>query len=619
MSYSSFSGYKHRFKKMLGLSKTKKVKFHRDIVYPTPITFDQNGNFKVEIQLVRPKTMHKFSASMPFPTDFSGDAVGDMKDPGLKSSWSGGGDANTIIISKDKGDPAKNLEEARSTAGYLVIQQKVLKLQFGLSTGAAFTGWAKAGANLGFNIGAAVKTVSKRNVRTRSEADRLKSLQFIPVKKEGFRKWADDDELHYAATGSIGFTADAGVVFLKAGAIYNAYGTFGVSLKKLKGNKVSVSISSIKLKEAGITGGSILSGVQFLKLKQQGLQFTFIFDLNNKDAMGAYGKMIAGNILHSQKLFKENKKGILAQDKMKLAKKAKSLTTGKIFKGALRIPFLFTFGFNVGKSFTKSEVDLYDPNFVVESHIGVWNKGYDTQGIISRHVKRTTAFTGNYQKVTEIRLDDDRHSDLFTGAFTVSYQNDKVSSDKLGKELKGLRRQYGFENIFTHKSDVKNLGFARIQFSGVISNVATFELMKESTQKNVSQFQQMALKRLEHFFANHPNPKSVCKLAHIQGCKRHKIKQTKNAMEDVHRKLQDMIDAYNNFDTKKFVKKYSTMGSNMMHNRFVFNTCLELMNLHGVTQEPYVMTFTMKGTNIKAVNVKMMDPSPLIKKGQVVD
>ena len=46
LSYNSFSGYKHRFKKMMGLSKTKKVKFHRDIVYPTPITFDQNGNFR---------------------------------------------------------------------------------------------------------------------------------------------------------------------------------------------------------------------------------------------------------------------------------------------------------------------------------------------------------------------------------------------------------------------------------------------------------------------------------------------------------------------------------------------------------------------------------------------
>ena len=108
-----------------------------------------------------------------------------------------------------------------------------------------------------------------------------------------------------------------------------------------------MAVSSIKLKEVGITGGSILSGVNFLKLKQKGLQFTFIFDLNNKDAVGAYGKMISGNVLHSQKLFKDNKKGILAQDKMKLAKKAKSLTKGRIFKGALRIPFLFTFGFNV--------------------------------------------------------------------------------------------------------------------------------------------------------------------------------------------------------------------------------------------------------------------------------
>jgi len=234
LSYNSFSGYKHRFKKMMGLSKTKKVKFHRDIVYPTPITFDQNGNFKVEIQLVRPKTMHKFSASMPFPTDFSGDAVGDMKDPGLKQSWSGGGDANTIIISKDKGDPAKNLEEARSTAGYLVIQQKTLKLQFGLSTGAAFAGWASAGGSVGLNLGAAIKTVSKRNVRTRSEADRLKSLQFIPVKKEGFRNWSENDEMHYATTGSIGFSANAGMVFLKVGATYDAYGTFGISIKKTK-------------------------------------------------------------------------------------------------------------------------------------------------------------------------------------------------------------------------------------------------------------------------------------------------------------------------------------------------------------------------------------------------
>ena len=54
-------------------------------------------------------------------------------------------------------------------------------------------------------------------------------------------------------------------------------------------------------------------------------------------------------------------------------------------------------------------------------------------------------------------------------------------------------------------------------------------------------------------------------------------------MKDVHRKLQDMIDAYNKYDTKKFVKKYSTMGRNMMKNRFVFKTFLELMKLHVVS------------------------------------
>ena len=79
--------------------------------------------------------------------------------------------------------------------------------------------------------------------------------------------------------------------------------------------------------------------------------------------------------------------------------------------------------------------------------------------------------------------------DLFTGSFAVHYQNDKISSEKLQKELKGLRRMYGFEKTFKLKSNVKNLGFGMIKFSGVISNVATFELMKESTEKSVSQFQ----------------------------------------------------------------------------------------------------------------------------------
>ena len=614
-----YSGYKYRFKKMLGLSKSKKVEFHRDIVYPTPITFDQNGNFKVEIKLVRPKTVHKLKASLPFPTDFSGDAVGGLKAPGLKQSWAGGGDANTIIISKDKGDPSKNLEEARSSAGYLVIQQRTLKLQFGISTAVAFGGWAGVSTGIGLNLGGAVKTVSKRNVRSKSEAERLKLFRFIPISPEGFKNWADGDELHYAVTGTIGFSGTAGMVFLKLGAKYRADGTWGITIKKVKGGQISLSVSSVKIKEIIATAGSILSGVNLLKFKQQGLQFSYNFELKNKEALKAYKKMIAGNVFYAQGLFKKKQKGIMTTDKMKLKKKSKSMTKGRAFRGAVKVPFLFTFGFKVGKSFTKSEVDLYDPNFVVESHIGVWNKGYVTEGVLSHHVKRSTAFSGNYQKITEIRLGDDHHSDLFTGAFTVNYQNGKVSSDKLMKELKSLRRQYGFENIFKYKSNVKKLGFAKIQFSGVISNVATFELMKETTEKSVQQFQKMALNRLENFFTHHPNPNSVCKLKHIRGCKKHKIRQTKRTMEDIYRKLQDMIVAYNNFDTKKFVKKYSTMGQNMMHNRFVFNTCLELMNLHGVTQEPYIMTFSMKGTNIKGINVKIKDPSPLIKKGQVVE
>ena len=56
-----------------------------------------------------------------------------------------------------------------------------------------------------------------------------------------------------------------------------------------------------------------------------------------------------------------------------------------------------------------------------------------------------------------------------------------------------------------------------------------------------------------------------------------------------------------------------------MVNRFTFNTCLELMNLHGVTAEPYKMNFLLKGTNIKTVKIELDDPSPLIKKGETVD
>ena len=613
------AGYKNRFRTLLGLSKKHKAKFHRNIVYPTPISFKQNGNFKVEIQVVKPKTMHKLKAALPFPTSFSGDAVGDLKEPSLKTSWSMGGDANNIIVSKDKGDPAKNLEEASSTAGYLVIQQKTLKLQLGIGTGWAFSGWAGAGVSLGLDLSGAVKTVSKRNVRTRSEAERLKLFRFIPVNNDGFRKWAEGDELHFATTGAIGFSAGAGTVFLKVGKNYRTFGTFGISVKKLKDGLVSLDVSSIKIKEVSTTAGSILSGANLVKVNKKGIQFSFTFDLKNKDALNAYKKMIAGNILYAQALVLKKKVGIKTTDKVQLTKKAKAKTKGNVFRGAFRVPFLFTWGFNVGKSFTKSEVDMYDPNIIVESHIGLWNKGYVTEGILSRHIKRTTAFSGNFQKITEVRLDDDRHVDLFTGSFAVHYQNDKISGDKLQKELRRLRRKYGFEKTFKMKSDVKNLGFGLIKFSGVISNVATFELMKESTEKSASQFQAMALKRLEHFFKNHANPNSVCKLMHIRGCKKHKISQTKQAMLDVHRKLQDMIEAYNKYDTKRFVKKYATMGSNMMVNRFTFNTCLELMNLHGVTADPYKMTFLLKGTNIKTVKVELDDPSPLIKKGETVD
>ena len=51
-----------------------------------------------------------------------------------------------------------------------------------------------------------------------------------------------------------------------------------------------------------------------------------------------------------------------------------------------------------------------------------------------------------------------------------------------------------------------------------------------------------------------------CKLVHVRGCKKHKISQTKQAMKDVHRKLQDMIEAYNKYDTKRFVKKVFNYG-----------------------------------------------------------
>ena len=170
-----------------------------------------------------------------------------------------GGDANNIIVSKDKGDPAKNLEEASSTAGFLVIQQKQLKLQLGISTKWAFEGWAGVSAGLGLDLSGAVKTVSKRNVRTRSEAERLKLFRFIPVNQKGFQKWADGDELHFAATGAIGFSASAGMVFLKVGANYRSFGTFGISVRKIKGSLVSVDVSSVELKERNTISTRVLS------------------------------------------------------------------------------------------------------------------------------------------------------------------------------------------------------------------------------------------------------------------------------------------------------------------------------------------------------------------------
>ncbi len=117
-----------------------------------------------------------------------------------------------------------------------------------------------------------------------------------PFKVEEIINWNEGERSQYMAKGSVFVSANATYYLFSAGVSLFLSGQFVVSLERLPGEKVLLSIYKAKTLGGAIVGSVGPASLSVARAKELGREFFFVLDLNNSLEMEALSKALWGNL-----------------------------------------------------------------------------------------------------------------------------------------------------------------------------------------------------------------------------------------------------------------------------------------------------------------------------------
>jgi hypothetical protein len=544
---------------------------------------------------------------------------------------------------------------ANNNAGYRVVEQstKSLKLAFAASIGPG--GWA--GLSLSFSISGSFAKgyMANRFAENLNHTTKLPKVE-IPETLKQIKNWNPGDSLAYNKKMALGFNAGFGMsTYAKAGFAATVATLWNVAFqfpseKENPQNKpmVKLSYSKGKDKSVSLSGSNLLANFSLSRLWGKSKSFEYVFDLSNKKKVSelkisaevsgkkkdsvvknvttlmAYQEAIRGNLIIADML--SEKKGMGIKRLSENEKKSKTTKVSAQFK----VPWVYNANFSKGKTFTSGQTKKLRDDLLVENWIGVFNQETKTAGTISKNMKRTNMFSGNYQQVTPLKKMDGNLIRRYSGNYKYYYTRQDVSIEKMQEELRKVREKIGFmknlKGLEIKTTKVGKVGDLAIEVDVALSNVATDELINVAQRYGRNVLTNEAVNYMEGFFKNVTDAKrEICtryKTRLLKECIFTTRRQIKSAMKTAFNALIKMKKHRDDVDYKKFVQAYADFGKGLIENRFTLKTFLRMLrfdynpNATGKTKfakekfilvdgkrihVPYKVNIKIKGTHIAPV------------------
>jgi hypothetical protein len=496
-------------------------------------------------------------------------------------------------------DKSISLEEADAKKGFLVIERSLFEIGAGMGAYLPFSTGLTVGVGLLPIVGTSI--YSERHAPSLMEAKNLPKVK-IPHNMKHLGEWQENDLLIYTKKGGISFFGQGGFSGIVTGLGYSAQGEWRVTLKKSGEGKILANVSKVKLNSLGFYSGIEFSTINLSLFGSHDKSFSYEFDVNEKIGQEAFENFLKGNFKFTQKMIMEGVEGVTPLTQ------SESQTFGRAFGAHMGLPFLASLDFRKEMLRSFSQIHSFKNNEKVENTMAVYTRSLETNGVLSRRTKKLAMFAASHQ----VRLNPEKHEghshesgpSFTTANFKWMFSRLRVKSHVFEREINQLKKITGLWNSLEFNLPMENIGYAKMEFDGMISSKGTERLMAEGLKSEMSL---LAQDGVENFFQQDSNPGKLCKVfKKVENCKNHLLKTTNRAMKKISQKLAEMKNLAQDKNWKSFTETYAEVGKEAMTNQFTFQTFLKLLG-----KDNFSMEFKVSGEKLKTIYIHNFKEDPI--------
>ena len=474
-----------------------------------------------------------------------------------------GGDAYTKIINRTKSQTnSKVIEIDDTSAGLIAIQNRSIIVGGGAGIMAMppidIPMFSLKMSMMPYKGGHVFRL---KQISDKSEVSTLKSM-VIPDTVGDLEDWSVGDRMSYSSRGGVMFGMGAGFSILaSAMKTYMAEGTWVTSVAKADDSTVFVSIRKRNMKMFGYKLMNMIVELSTSQMKHIDSNFNFLFDLSTKSGLEAYRKVLNGNILQAQELVQNKTEGV------ELVVHTESETTGRMRRRSYGIPYLYNVRSQAGSMLTDMKIHNGFTGEKYESHMAMYKRSVESDGIWSDHKNSGFLFMGMANK----KLDTPMPRPGYAGTFKWFFQRSNTTAAYFRVQIRKLVRTFGLDgarDIVIPR--LANMGFVRAELDIALKPEETRNLLNFANKKDLSlSMYNDANNSIETFLSSKDNEKAICGTKKVKTCKKRLYRGIKRATKAIPAVLVNMKNALDKNDLKAFSVNYGKLGKLMMTNRFV--------------------------------------------------
>jgi hypothetical protein len=409
----------------------------------------------------------------------------------------------------------------------------------------------------------------ERLVTSKNEAYNLKTLP-IPFKADVLSSYKIGESVYFENMGGLLFLGGANVGIAYAGGSVVAEGGFRTLITKTANDKVTVQLVKANLRKATLYTGVGVYRLESASNKQLNQGFSYTFNLNSKESVDAYERLLTGNAVPAQALSSKPFTGV------EMVESFTGFSNQRSKNVAFGIPMVFMYNWSTGKTYGQTDTIYHADNSKTELHYGVYFKELNGR-FFHDHKKLVRSFYSG--KALNKSMNNEVRSEDQVATYLWSYENDSSRTHTFTKALKTFQKDLGLRAEFNPTVGTREyLGYMKLQAELIIPASYTQRLMELQTVNRLGAIDKEVSALINHYFSK-GDLDNICQnddgdvQSGLDLCKENLVYDTIYSVGKIKNLLSQMSMTNK---AAEFVSLHALVGKEIVRNQFILTSLFTL-------------------------------------------